>query len=468
MENLEEQIETLTKLMASLDIPSETNEETTEDADIVQEYSSDENPYENPYNYPGESSYTNYNFAQKRKKSYIDEDFQRQFDYKPPTPTERYLYKQGMVKNKKGKWERIPPQYIPKIPITRMNDEILNIDCETEIDDKIQNWSNRLSVQIQLTEELRELQPRDLLNFIIHKTSGNVYRFLESIDELELSRIATTDAMITFKNIVACIVQEFTGRIPGKEASTEAFREHAYWRLINLKICNMCYLDPFICEFSDQYYKLDTTRQKSALEMFFNKLPESIATELKNSYATILQDNTKIIEDTLGARITTVKAWVRKQCLQEIAKKEGRIELCCERQSDKIGNYGCNQKPYKKRKKIWKRKIYNPKYKNFYKRNSRQNYFRNRKQHRQKYKKQDNSKYCPSKKKECRCWLCHEEGHYANKCPKKGEKKGTEVLKIAYNLGYEPIEDSDIDSDIEIYAYTDTSDYSSDTSSDYE
>ena len=41
---------------------------------------------------------------------------------------------------------------------------------------------------------------------------------------------------------------------------------------------------------------------------------------------------------------------------------------------------------------------------------------------------------------------------------KKGEKKETEVLKIAYSLGYEPIEDSDI----EIYAYTDTSDYSSD------
>ena len=65
MENLEEQIETLTKLMASLDIPSEANDE---DADIVLDYSSDENPYENPY--------TEYNFAQKRKNSYVDEDLQ--------------------------------------------------------------------------------------------------------------------------------------------------------------------------------------------------------------------------------------------------------------------------------------------------------------------------------------------------------------------------------------------------------
>nr|GEY04494.1 enzymatic polyprotein [Tanacetum cinerariifolium] len=117
-----------------------------------------------------------------------------------------------------------------------MDNDILNIDCETDIDEIIQDWSNRLSAQIQLTEELRVLHPRNLLNFIIHKTSGNVYRFIESLDELEQSRIATTDAMTTFNNVVARIVQEFTGRIPGAEASNEAFREHAYWRLINLKI----------------------------------------------------------------------------------------------------------------------------------------------------------------------------------------------------------------------------------------
>ncbi|PWA50577.1 coat protein [Artemisia annua] len=292
MENLDEQIETLTKLMASLDIPSETNEEI----DVALDYSSDENPYENPFEYQGK-----------------------------------------------------------------------------DIDEKIQNWSNRLGAQIQLSEELRALQPRDLLNFITHKTSRNVYRYIESINELELSRIATTDAMTTFKNVVASIVQEFTGRIPGAESSSnEAFREQAYWRIIILKICDMCYLDSFIYEFSDQYYKLDPTRQKSALEMFFNKLPESLSTKIKNMYAAIIQKG-NTIHDTLGARITTIKAWITKECLQETAKKEAQVKLFCERQSNKIGNYGCSKKTYKKRKKIWKRKIYNPKYKTFYKKNSRPN-----------------------------------------------------------------------------------------------
>ncbi|GJT30592.1 hypothetical protein Tco_0910867 [Tanacetum coccineum] len=218
--------------MASLDIPSEAN---NEDADIIIDYSSDENPYENPY--------TEYNFAQKRKKSYVDEDLQREFDYKPPTQTERFLYQRGMIKNKKNKWEQIPPQYIPKIPITRMDNDILNIDCETDVDETIQDWSNKLN--------------------------------------------------------------------------------------------------PFICEFSDQYYKLDTTKQKAALEMFFNKLPESVSTKLKEMYNTLLQDGTTI-QDTLGARITTLKAWMKKECLQETAKKEAQVKLCCEMQSDNIGNYGCS------------------------------------------------------------------------------------------------------------------------------
>ncbi|GJR25391.1 hypothetical protein Tco_1101623 [Tanacetum coccineum] len=102
-------------------------------------------------------------------------------------------------------------------------------------------------------------------------------------------------------------------------------------------------------------------------------------------YNGLLQDGTRI-HDTLGARITTLKAWIRQECLQETAKKAAQVKLCCEMQSDRVG-------------------------------------------------------------------------YYANTCPKNGEKKETEVLKVAYGLGYEPLEDSDIDSDIKIYAYTNSSIY---------
>jgi len=45
-------------------------------------------------------------------------------------------------------------------------------------------------------------------------------------------------------------------------------------------------------------------------------------------------------------------------------------------------------------------------------------------------------KTCPRGKKSCTCWLCHEEGHYANECPKKDNPKKN-VLHAIYALGYE-------------------------------
>nr|GFA90260.1 hypothetical protein [Tanacetum cinerariifolium] len=146
----------------------------------------------------------------------------------------------------------------------------------------------------------------------------------ESLDELKQSRIATTDAMTTFNNVVARIVQEFTGGIPGVEAL-----------LIQKPIAATLGCGASVILGRDPVSGINPARQKAALEMFFNKLPESVSSKLKDMYNTLLQDGTRI-QDTLGARITTLKAWMRKECLQETAKKEAQVKLCYEMQSDKI------------------------------------------------------------------------------------------------------------------------------------
>lgn len=107
-----------------------------------------------------------------------------------------------------------------------------------------------------------------------------------------------------------------------------------------------------------------------------------------------------------------------------------------------------------------KKQTYKPKYEQYYNKGERK-YFRNRKKYKQKYQSKTN--YCPSNKKDCKCWICQEDGHKAYECLKKtkGEKE-TNLLKIAYDLGYEPIKDLDIDSDIDIYAYTTNSDLDAD------
>lgn len=448
MESLQDQIETLTKLMAALEIPEEVKDEkmsTDEELDVVYDFTSDEeNPYSNPYN-----NYSNYGI--KRNKSYIEKENQSQYIYGPPSLEENYLYRNGFVKTKQNKWESIPPQYIPKLFMNNPLDDILSIDCDLNPESKIQDWSNKIGIQIQLTDELKNLHPRDFLNYIMHKTQGNVYRFLSTLEEDDKSRLATTDARETFKNVLDKILTEFIGKKLDDKESQEAFQARALWRITNLKICNMCYLDSFICEFSEHFYYLNHNNQKTALEMFYQKLPPLVSQEVNK----LFQDsvNESQIADTLGARINILKTWLQSQCLQKQMTKEANINLCCEKLQDRIGQYGCTNKR-KRRKKIWKKQPYKSKYKTYYKKGERK-YFRNRKQYKKKYK------YCPNNKpkKDCKCWICHEIGHYANECPKKGKKKEeTQILKIAYDLGYDPIEDSDVDSDIEIYGYTSADD----------
>nr|KAJ0213058.1 hypothetical protein LSAT_V11C400171680 [Lactuca sativa] len=81
-----------------------------------------------------------------------------------------------------------------------------------------------MEVQIQLTEELINLHPTHFLNYIIHKTQGNAYRFLSSLDETETMMIATTDAMETFKNVLNRLIQEFIGKQVEDKTSQEAFQ----------------------------------------------------------------------------------------------------------------------------------------------------------------------------------------------------------------------------------------------------
>lgn len=67
------------------------------------------------------------------------------------------------------------------------------------------------------------------------------------------------------------------------------------------------------------------------------------------------------------------------------------------------------------------------------------------------------STFCPQGKKDCKCWLCHQEGHYANECPNKKSfqqddkrRKDLKILDLAYKMDLLPIS-SEVDSDEELY-----------------
>lgn len=144
-------------------------------------------------------------------------------------------------------------------------------------------------------------------------------------------------------------------------------------------------------------------------------------------------------------------------------EREAKVSLCCARQAGQIGNYGCepkrkykkrfNSKPFKKKNPVNNRKQFKEAFK-------KKNLFRNRKQFKNK------RKFCPQNKKNCKCWLCDETGHYANECSKSSNYKDKrEILKLLWTEGFEPVEDKKHEPLEDVTYVIITSDSESETSS---
>ncbi|PWA62079.1 coat protein [Artemisia annua] len=431
----EDEIETLNRINEQKIVLGESSDESEEDS-------------EQNYNYPnyevGDSSK-----SRKRGMKYEDYVFHKGYHKKGKTFVEEQKYQESI------------------------ETEVLDINCgSTEGKmEKINNWSNKISLDIQVGNSLKELSLTDLYAYVMHKTSGSAMSHLRKAQPYIITSpeyLITGSVIEAFKYIVRMIYREFTGRDSyafQSDIQRNAESIKAYNHIINMRICDMCLLEPFLCEYETWFYKIDRETQLSNLDLIFRKLPSMVGTKTEEHFKiSYSQGNTT---DTLGGRIKAIEEWMNISCENKIAKKEAQISLCCSRQNNinLPGNYGCDKprryKKYKKRKyryKKWKQVPYKKKYKSFYKKNKRQNYFRKRKQ-------DEKKKFCPSGKSSCRCWLCKEEGHYANNCPKKNSntaKPMIEIFNLVKQVGYEPLEDSDFDSETEYIAYISESEYSND------
>ncbi|PWA57795.1 coat protein [Artemisia annua] len=346
----EDEIETLNRINEQKIVLGESSDESEEDS-------------EQNYNYPnyevGDSSK-----SRKRGMKYEDYVFHKGYHKKGKTFVEEQKYQESI------------------------ETEVLDINCgSTEGKmEKINNWSNKISLDIQVGNSLKELSLTDLYAYVMHKTSGSAMSHLRKAQPYIITSpeyLITGSVIEAFKYIVRMIYREFTGR------DSYAFQSDIQRNAKRAK--------------TEEHFKISHS-----------------------------QGNTT---DTLGGRIKAIEEWMIISCENKMAKKEAQISLCCSKQNNinLPGNYGCDRlrryKKYKKRKyryKKWKQVPYKKKYKSFYRKNKRQNYFRKRKQ-------DEKKKICPSGKSSCRCWLCKEEGRYANNCPKKNSNTAKPMIEI-FNL----------------------------------
>ncbi|CAN1149501.1 hypothetical protein LINPERHAP2_LOCUS17057, partial [Linum perenne] len=281
---------------------------------------------------------------------------------------------------------KIPQSYISKYSNTN-NPDVLDLDSSTDPLRDLEDWKNRTRILIQTKEYLKNLASAEIFNFIIYKTTGIVYHYLSVMD------IPTygDNALKKFENIIQVITYEFLGRIPQETKQNTTLSQQAIWHLTNLKICNMCYLEPFICEFRKYYYQVIEPARKDLDKLIYAKLPPIIASKVEATFEEELQKEN--IPNTLGGRIFILQEWHKRACNEEKLKKQAKIKLCCEQSTDKVGKYGCEDdriKYYKKKHRKYRkiRKVPYKEYKrNQYKKPNR--YFRNRKQYKQKTNKRN-------------------------------------------------------------------------------
>ncbi|UJT32102.1 coat protein [Soymovirus malvae] len=461
-QRVDNQLGQIQRLMAALDIKDDESPN-----EVIFDYQTDdevdENPYEqdqdtNPFlvkqeDFPEESS--------KRKYGYD----RNQYTY--PGTKDTFSNARETVRTFDPAWNntkfrKINPQYVPKIGNSM--DGVLNIDCVLDMKATINDWYAATRALVGLEPRFKELGISEVYHYLVHKMSGICREHFLGIENIKIEFFMTSkDKIDLVDRVYKEILREFTGGLEGSRAEEDEVQK-SYWHIANMSICNMCYLDSFLCEYKEHYYRLDKPRKELAEKLFFTKFPETVGTLVSKLY----EDNVRElkISPTLGGAIETIKQWLKEQCLKKTRKREAKITLCCDK-SGTPGQYGCDKTTRKRRKKKAKwLKVPKKYYKE--QKKSRKRFFKKKTKPYKKHRR-SRAQDCPTGKKSCRCWLCQEEGHYANECPKKAQKpEGLKALRMAYDIGYIPVE-SDIDtdsSDIEIYMLDESETESSEEDSD--
>lgn len=130
--------------------------------------------------------------------------------------------------------------------------------------------------------------------------------------------------------------------------------EKARNNLLNLVICDLCYYEEYICEFSNYFHKgrFNNNEKPMILDLLLHKLPYPTNLLVFKDYKT----EAKSI-DTLGTRIKYVRNWINHRCTQATNIRnllQSDIQLCCTK--DKPSKYGCSRKYPKQIRNHYKRR----------------------------------------------------------------------------------------------------------------
>ncbi|AAA50239.1 putative major capsid protein [Peanut chlorotic streak virus] len=387
------------------------------------------------------------------------EDFQAKLD----KSFRDYSYKKIHGKTDK----KVPFKYLQKE--RGIEDGILNNHCAENQEELILAWINRLKLKVQSGDEtIRNLALSDFVTYLQYQTTGVLADWAQNTQipfpQGLTGSETTAEAKLQYLNRYAQeIFSEFIGY--GPDEARKEDKPNIIRILSNMKLCDPCYIENFFCQVEANYYKV--TDRTGLLDIVLSKMPPPMVTYIQ----TQINDPSRTRRIlTLGLIRRFAIEYRQNLCLRKIEKNYIRNvdPKCCKQLDDVPQEYGCSQPyRYKKKRKPFRRikarkypyRKWKPKYRY--------------KVRRKGYSKQQNKqKTCPRGKKTCRCWICQEEGHYANECPnRKINQKKDKYVRMLYSVGYEPIEEdyeTDESLDFDIYSLTSETDSETESENEFE
>ncbi|CAH1442406.1 unnamed protein product [Lactuca virosa] len=275
---------------------------------------------------------------------------------------------------------------------------------------------------------------KNVLLLLEHKTDGIVQKFLRNNNWNE-----ELHGLDLFDNLINVIYTTFLGLdyVSNKDFTINKKVDIARVSMTKLQLHDICLLDKYTCRYESYLYDIPQRCEYSQwISAYLMKIPiiGEICTERwkKEAIGEIQQTSLSYAKKIAKKKLTEyVKTGINNKKLKTISKD------CCNILSD-FKDFDIGRKTYTKKSIKNKNK---KKYKSFWKKKKRRyspgKYFK--KSSKETPKK--NTSY-PQGKKKCRCWICNEEGHYANECPnRKKYPDKVKVLQAANNGGYEALEE---------------------------
>lgn len=322
-------------------------------------------------------------------------------------------------------------------PSTSFGFNSLNIDCDRNRKQSIERWLNEISLLIQTQPDSFDT-PEKVILLAEHKSTGNLNKYIKNITWNTKDKSPTE----TLDIIATAIFLSFLGvdLITDRTKEAKAILDKAEERMTKMTLCDICYLESFYCDYEKSFFELrepdDLTKY---VQLYLRKIP--IVGEIcRLRYD---KEGTEYTKHSLAFAHKIVKEEITKICnLSKTQKKLKKFNKnCCPKLIDDYKlDYGCKDKT--KKKKIFKYEKKRSVKRRFSKRYVKKPFTPSKFARKPSKKTSGKEKFCPKGKKSCRCWICSEEGHYANECPNKDDnKKQFKLFQEVINQGLIPIED---------------------------